>query len=99
MTTHRTLLITFLLSLSAGAWCGPVNVNSADVETLARELKGIGHAKAQAIVDYRQKHGAFRSVDELAMVKGISQKLIAPICGWPGWQLLLPGRPWPARRS
>ena len=76
MTMHRTLLITFLLSVSAGAWCGPVNVNSADVDTLARELKGIGHAKAQAIVDYRQKHGAFRSVDELAMVKGISQKLI-----------------------
>jgi competence protein ComEA len=65
-----------MLAVSAGAWCGPVNVNAADVDTLARELKGIGTAKAQAIVEYRQKHGAFRSIDELAMVKGISQKLI-----------------------
>ncbi len=65
-----------MLAVSAGAWCGPVNVNVADVDTLARELKGIGNSKAQAIVDYRQKHGPFRSVDELAMVKGISQKLI-----------------------
>ncbi|MDE2219591.1 MAG: helix-hairpin-helix domain-containing protein, partial [Gammaproteobacteria bacterium] len=40
------------------------------------ELRGIGPVKAQAIVEYRQKHGAFRSVDELAQVKGISQKLI-----------------------
>jgi competence protein ComEA len=76
MTMLRILLLPLLLSVSAAAWCGPVNVNAADVETLARELKGIGHAKAQAIIDYRQKHGAFRSVDELAMVKGISQKLI-----------------------
>lgn len=76
MTIQHGLLLTLMLAASAGAWCGPVNVNAADVDTLARELKGIGNSKAQAIVDYRQKHGAFRSIDELAMVKGISQKLI-----------------------
>jgi competence protein ComEA len=72
----RHLLLPILLAISTAAWCGPVNVNSADVVTLARELRGIGNAKAQAIVDYRQKHGAFRTVDELALVKGVSQKLI-----------------------
>ena len=36
------------------AWAGPVNINTADAKTLARELDGIGPAKAQAIVDYRQ---------------------------------------------
>jgi competence protein ComEA len=76
MTIQHGFLLTLMLAVSAGAWCGPVNVNAADVDTLARELKGIGNSKAQAIVDYRQKHGAFRSIDELAMVKGISQKLI-----------------------
>jgi competence protein ComEA len=76
MTLQRAFILSLMLAASAGAWCGPVNVNAADAETLARELKGIGNAKAQAIVEYRQKHGAFRSVDELAMVKGISQKLI-----------------------
>ena len=73
-------LIPFLAALMVaapfGAWCAPVNINAADADTLARDLKGIGPAKAHAIVDYRQKHGAFHSVDELALVKGISQKLI-----------------------
>jgi competence protein ComEA len=58
------------------AWADPVNINSADAATLARELKGVGPAKAQAIVQYRQQHGAFRSADELALVKGIGPKFI-----------------------
>ncbi|MBV2132831.1 ComEA family DNA-binding protein [Pseudomonas sp. MAP12] len=48
-----------------------VNLNSADAETLARELNGIGEAKARAIVEYREAKGAFTSVDELLEVKGI----------------------------
>ncbi len=72
-------LFTIAALLAAGAtaaWSAPVNINAADAPTLAQDLKGIGPVKAQAIVEYRQKHGAFRSVDELAQVKGISQKLI-----------------------
>ena len=72
----RLLLMAFLAAASTSTWCTPVNVNTADAATIAESLKGIGSVKAQAIVDYRQKHGAFRSVDELAQVKGISQKLI-----------------------
>jgi competence protein ComEA len=64
------------LSLSTVASGGPVNINSADATTLSSELKGVGPAKAAAIVEYRQKHGPFRSVDELALVKGIGQKFI-----------------------
>ncbi len=48
-----------------------VNLNSADVETLTRELKGIGETKAKAIVEYREAHGPFSSVDELLEIKGI----------------------------
>ena len=62
--------------IAATAIAGQVNINTADAATLSRELKGIGDAKAAAIVDYRQKHGAFRSVDELTLVKGVGQKLI-----------------------
>lgn len=72
----KLLLITLLAAASTAGWSAPVNVNSADAATLAQELKGIGAVKAQAIVEYRQKHGPFRSIDELAQVKGISQKLI-----------------------
>lgn len=48
-----------------------VDINSADAETLARELNGIGAAKARAIVQYREANGAFAAVDELLEVKGI----------------------------
>lgn len=48
-----------------------VNINTADTETLARELNGVGAAKARAIVEYREAHGEFASVDELLEVKGI----------------------------
>jgi competence protein ComEA len=75
-TPFQTLLLAFLAAGAAAAWCAPVNVNTADAATIAASLNGIGTVKAQAIVDYRQKHGAFHSVDELAQVKGISQKLI-----------------------
>jgi competence protein ComEA len=50
----RTLIQSFIASLlPVAAWAGPVNVNTADASTLARELDGIGPVKAQAIVEYR----------------------------------------------
>ena len=54
----------------------PVNINTADATALAKALDGIGPAKASAIVSYREKNGPFKSVDQLAMVEGITQKLI-----------------------
>lgn len=53
------------------ALAGPVDVNSADAETLSAELQGVGISRARAIVEYRNTHGPFRSVDDLALVKGI----------------------------
>lgn len=53
-----------------------VDLNRADVQTLA-DLKGIGEKKAEAIVAYRQQHGAFDSIDDLTNVKGIGTKIIA----------------------
>lgn len=69
-----TLLLLALLPLAAPA--GPVNVNTADAATLARELEGIGPSKAQAIVAHRDKHGPFRSIDDLARVRGIGRKTV-----------------------
>jgi competence protein ComEA len=54
----------------------PVNVNTADASALAKALNGIGPAKAKAIVTYREKNGPFKTVDSLAMVEGITQKVI-----------------------
>lgn len=53
-----------------------VNLNTADAATLARDMDGIGASKAQAIVEHRKSKGAFRSVDELALVKGIGSKTL-----------------------
>ena len=64
------------LLLAPNAIAGPVNVNSADAKTLARELQGIGMAKAEAIISYREKNGPFKSADDLAKVKGLGKKLI-----------------------
>ncbi len=47
-----------------------VNINTATVQQL-QALPGIGAVKAQAIVDYREEHGPFQSVEELLEVKGI----------------------------
>ncbi|MEC6745478.1 helix-hairpin-helix domain-containing protein [Pseudomonas qingdaonensis] len=55
---------------------GSVNLNSADAATLQSSLAGIGKAKAEAIVAYREANGAFASIDELLEVKGIGQALI-----------------------
>jgi competence protein ComEA len=54
----------------------PVNINTADATAIAKALNGVGPAKAKAIVSYREKNGPFKSVDQLAMVEGITQKLI-----------------------
>ena len=76
MNRYLCISAVLLAGLASGAAAGPVNINSADAATIARELKGIGLAKAEAIVEYRQKHGPFRSADELASVRGIGQKTI-----------------------
>jgi len=57
---------------------GLLNLNTATVEQLDA-LKGIGPSKARAIVEYREQHGPFRSVDDLLNVKGIGEKLLAGI--------------------
>jgi competence protein ComEA len=53
-----------------------VDLNSADATTLQTALSGIGRAKAEAIVAYREANGAFASVDELLEVKGIGKALL-----------------------
>jgi competence protein ComEA len=58
---------------SSGAPAGPVQLSTATLEELDT-LPGVGPATAQKILDYRDKHGAFSSVDELDAVSGIGPK-------------------------
>ena len=70
----RFAACTALLPMLALA--GPVNVNTADAKTISEELQGVGLSKAQAIVEYRQKHGPFKSADDLSLVKGIGERTV-----------------------
>jgi competence protein ComEA len=65
--------------LAPAALAGPVNVNTADAKTLAKELNGIGLSKAEAIVAYREKNGPFKSADDLTKVQGIGAKTVERI--------------------
>jgi competence protein ComEA len=77
MATFKNLSLAALLAVSPMAFGEPVDINTADAATLAKELNGVGEAKAQAIVAYREQHGPFQSVEELAMVDGIGEKTLA----------------------
>jgi competence protein ComEA len=74
----RSIPAIMLMSLlaSAGVLADPININTADAHTLAKELNGIGLSRAQAIVDYREKNGPFKNADDLAKVKGIGMKVV-----------------------
>ena len=54
-----------------------ININSANGEQMAEGLDGVGLKKAEAIVSYREQHGAFTSLEQLAEVKGIGEKIVA----------------------
>ncbi|WP_334077293.1 helix-hairpin-helix domain-containing protein [Paenibacillus sanfengchensis] len=54
---------------------GLISINTAGTDQL-QEIPGIGEKKAKAIVDYRNEHGPFKSVNELTNVKGIGEKML-----------------------
>ncbi len=69
-----TLLLTLLFSGFAIA--STVNINTADANSMAENLEGVGLAKANAIVEYRNENGKFSSLEDLLMVKGIGEKTL-----------------------
>ncbi|HPR54111.1 MAG TPA: helix-hairpin-helix domain-containing protein [Deltaproteobacteria bacterium] len=78
MVKVRTMVwcVVFLVSsvsLSLFAAQGVINVNTATAEQLTM-LPGIGEKTAKAILSYRQANGPFKTLDEVAKVKGISKK-------------------------
>jgi competence protein ComEA len=76
MKLLRKILPVAALLLPLFAAAAPVDVNTADAETISKSLKGIGMSKAEAIIEYRKKHGPFKNADELTLVKGIGERTI-----------------------
>lgn len=75
--TCRRIWCALVLGLAPIALlAGPVNINTADAETLARELSGIGPALAEAIVSDRMVNGEFTSAEALTRVRGIGNRVL-----------------------
>lgn len=75
MSIRMLVLSLFLFLFVQAAIAGSVNINTADASALTT-LHGIGEAKAEAIIAYRKQNGPFKSIEDLANVKGIGQKLV-----------------------
>lgn len=75
---RRLLLALFVSLLLCGAAIAAVNINTATKEELMT-LKGVGEKRAQEIIDYRAKHGPFKSVDDLEKVPGIGPSVLKQI--------------------
>ena len=76
MKNYLRLLTLLVVCLPLWAFAVPVDINTADAETISAELKGVGLTKAKAIVEYRQKHGPFKSPGDLSLVKGIGERTV-----------------------
>lgn len=73
---RRSVQVLIASLLPAMVWAGPVDINTADAATIAKELQGIGLSRAREIVAYREKNGAFKSVEDLRKIKGIGAKTL-----------------------
>jgi len=71
MKKIKSFLFIVLFSFSSLLYAAQVNINTADADTLSNELSGIGESKAEAIVAYRDQHGPYKQLEDLANVKGI----------------------------
>ena len=76
MKSSVRLLACLIACMPLWAFAGPVDINTADAQTISEELDGVGLTKAQAIVEYREKHGPFKSADDLSLVKGIGDRTV-----------------------
>ena len=78
MRKIRSLASALILGLAAfGALAEPVDVNTATAEQIAAAMIGVGKAKAEAITQDRDKNGKFKSIEDLARVKGIKMATIS----------------------
>ncbi|HEX7991236.1 MAG TPA: ComEA family DNA-binding protein [Stenotrophomonas sp.] len=73
--TLQSLILALVLTLTAHA-TDKVDINTASAAELNQVLVNVGPSKAQAIIEHRQANGPFKSVEELALVKGIGLKTV-----------------------
>lgn len=75
----NALALVAMLAFSGAAFsytAEKININTADAQTIAKNLNGIGLKKAEAIVVWRTEHGSFSEVSGIDQVKGVGQKTV-----------------------
>lgn len=88
----QLITLLFVLFAGIGSALAALDLNSATAAQLDG-VKGIGPGKAKAIVDYREKNGPFKSIDELKNVKGFGDKSVARLRGELTVGAAMPARP------
>ena len=76
MEIFKKTLLAFCLLISTLLFAETVNINTADKESLVTAIKGVGEKRAEAIIAYREQHGPFKSIEELAEVRGIGTSIV-----------------------
>ena len=71
----KTLLAVCLL-IPTLLFAETVNIITADKEALMTSIKGVGEKRAEAIIAYREQNGSFKSVEELAEVRGVGSSIV-----------------------
>lgn len=66
------------VKLQAMEKSGVVNINTATVSELT-SISGIGESRAKAIIDYREKNGNFKTIDDIKKIDGIKEGLFSKI--------------------
>lgn len=72
---QKLVLIWSLMLASLSFAAGVVDLNRADAKVLS-SLQNIGPAKAARIIEYRETHGPFQQIEDLAKVRGIGSKTV-----------------------
>ena len=83
MTATKRMMVLFValamvMVFSAPSWAadsGKINLNKATAAELS-QLKGIGMKYAERIVEFRDKNGPFKQVEDLLKVQGIGPKIL-----------------------
>ncbi len=71
-------MLAMIGGAASAAESGLVDINQATIQEL-ESLPQVGPALAKRIVDFRETHGAFKSVDDLLKVQGIGEKILAKL--------------------
>ena len=72
----KSVMAVLAMLVTGYAFAGTVNINTADADTLAAELAGVGPSRALAIVEYRENVGRFETPEQLLDVSGIGPRIL-----------------------